>query len=377
MSKQMKFTKKDIINILWIFNQLEAEIIDDTLVQDVIVTHPSPENTMLSFKFEERKFFALLDTNTDKKHFISEIKSKDTNAKVEIIGVNVFKGKIISLAKEKITKERLDVFLTKQNPKLSRALLQKYIKNGQVTVDGVLAVRPSQMVNLDANIEIIQPKKVADKIDLPVIFENDDVVVIEKPVGILTHSKGEFNDETTVSDWLCQKMRAVAVSNRFGIVHRLDRATSGVMILAKNDTAMKALQEQFSERKTQKFYYALVRGQMKQTKALIFLPIKRDRKKPTTFRVDPAGRVAETVFEVIKTNGQYSLLKLTPITGRTHQLRVHLAHLKHPIVGDAVYGGEVAARMMLHAENLEITLPSGERKIFKSEIPKEFWQYVD
>jgi 23S rRNA pseudouridine1911/1915/1917 synthase len=247
-----------------------------------------------------------------------------------------------------------------------------------VTIDGIVAVRPSQMVSLGVKIEIAKPKSdITGAVDLPVIFENDDVAVIEKPVGILAHSKGEFNDEATVSGWLKKRLRVATTSNRFGIVHRLDRGTSGVMILAKNDDTMKKLQKQFSERKTRKIYYAVVRGQMKQNEALVVLPIARNLKRPTTFCVDPAGRPAETLFEVVKTNGKYSLLKLVPNTGRTHQLRVHLAYLGHPIVGDETYGGEKADRMMLHAESLEITLPDGKREVFKSKTPKEFQKYVD
>ncbi|MDR2063422.1 MAG: RluA family pseudouridine synthase [Candidatus Nomurabacteria bacterium] len=378
MSKQVKFTKKDIINLLWAFNQLEAEVIDDVLVQDIAVLHPSPENILLCFKFEGRKFFGLFDENTSRRHVAREIESVDANAAVEIVGEGIFKGKTVSLAKEKILKKRLDVLLVEKNPTLPRAVLQKYIKNGQVTVNGVVATRPSQIVNLNADVKIAKSAKPPlRQLDLPVLFEDDDVVVIEKPVGILAHSKGAFNAETTVSDWLSEKLHQAPTSNRFGIVHRLDRGTSGVMIVAKNDAAMKKLQKQFSARKTKKIYYALVQGQMKQTKALINLPIARNLKKPTTFKVDPAGRAAETLFEVVKESGAYSLLKLSPTTGRTHQLRVHLAYLGRAIVGDAVYGGEPAARMMLHAGSLEVTLPSGDRRVFVSKLPEEFERYVD
>jgi 23S rRNA pseudouridine1911/1915/1917 synthase len=164
--------------------------------------------------------------------------------------------------------------------------------------------------------------------------------------------------------------------NRAGIVHRLDRATSGVMILAKNPDTLSMLQKQFSQRKTKKAYEAIIVGSLPNPEANIDMPIERNPKKPQTFRVGVNGKTAQTYYKTVKTNDKYSLLELKPVTGRTHQLRVHLKQLDHPIVGDTLYGGKVADRLYLHAKSLEITVPGSQRKVFDAEVPKEFDQLL-
>ena len=144
------------------------------------------------------------------------------------------------------------------------------------------------------------------------------------------------------------------------------------MILAKNENVQIFLRKQFQDRKVHKTYYAIVEGQPKLNEARIDLPIARDLKHPTTFRVDASGKSAETFYRVLKSNGKFSLLELKPTTGRTHQLRVHLKYIGHPILGDPVYGNNKADRLYLHANSLEITLPGGSRKTFKADLPTEF-----
>jgi RluA family pseudouridine synthase len=192
---------------------------------------------------------------------------------------------------------------------------------------------------------------------------------------MLTHSKGLFNPEATVSTWLRSRLTAMS-GERAGIVHRLDRATSGVMICAKTPEALGWLQKQFSQRKTRKSYAAVVTGGMPEPEAIIDMPIERNPKKPQTFRVGPGGKSAITAYKVLATNDQLSMLELKPETGRTHQLRVHLAQLGHPILGDALYGGPPADRLYLHAESLELTLPNRERKTFTVPTPPEFKEQV-
>jgi 23S rRNA pseudouridine1911/1915/1917 synthase len=270
--------------------------------------------------------------------------------------------------------ERLDQYVVRKQPGLSRSFAARLIQDGDVLVNGEpqlkagYKVRPSDRITVgfDETKAVVFPE-----IELPIIYEDDDCVVINKPVGLLTHSKGAFNPEATVSTWLRARMQAPK-SERAGIVHRLDRATSGVMICAKTPDALSRLQKQFSQRKTKKTYIAIVTGVPKEARALIDMPIERNPKQPQTFRVGSNGKSAQTEYKVLKTNGRLSLLELKPVTGRTHQLRVHLKYLEHPILGDALYGGQPAQRLFLHALSLEITLPSGERKTFQAPLPPEF-----
>jgi 23S rRNA pseudouridine1911/1915/1917 synthase len=148
------------------------------------------------------------------------------------------------------------------------------------------------------------------------------------------------------------------------------------MICAKTPEAMSLLQKQFSLRKTKKVYLAIIKGKLETKEAIIDLPIERNPKKPQTFRVSANGKSAETAYKVLKEAANYSLIELKPTTGRTHQLRVHLKYLNKPIVGDTLYGGEPAERMYLHAKSLEITIPSRERKIFETTMPKSFDELI-
>jgi 23S rRNA pseudouridine1911/1915/1917 synthase len=269
--------------------------------------------------------------------------------------------------------QRLDQKVIELIPELSRASATKLIEGGKVTVNGepVLKsgykLREGEEVKVDFDVETLQD---IPTIKLPVLYEDDDCVVIIKPVGLLTHSKGEFYPEATVETWL--RSRTKITGARAGIVHRLDRATSGVMICAKTPEALKWLQKQFSQRKTKKTYYAVVTGTLKQPEAVIDMPIERNPKAPATFRVGINGKSANTTYKVITTNDKYSLVELKPETGRTHQLRVHLNHLGHPIVGDYMYGGVKHDRLMLHAYSLELTLPDRRRMTFSAPVPKEF-----
>ena len=191
-----------------------------------------------------------------------------------------------------------------------------------------------------------------------------------------------FNPEATVASWLHSHLHNelaetdTGPNNRAGIVHRLDRATSGLIICAKTATGMSWLQKQFAQRRTKKLYIAVVAGVFKLPEAVIDLPIERDPKKPQTFRVGANGKSATTTYRVLRSDGKHSLVELKPQTGRTHQLRVHLNYLKHPIVGDTLYGGELAERMFLHAHQLELTLPNRERMVFVSPLPASFGQQI-
>ena len=219
-----------------------------------------------------------------------------------------------------------------------------------------------------------------------VIYADDNVIVVNKPAGMLVHAKGSIAKELTVADYVRSQFNPDeladnADNNRLGIVHRLDRVTSGVMICARNLATTSYLSRQFAERKAKKVYMALVGSLPRHSAARINLPIRRSRRAPATFVVDGNGKVAITDYTVQK---EYSdgraLLELRPLTGRTHQLRVHLAHLGCPIVGDAVYGhAHYGDRLMLHAYQLEISIPGqdgAKRRIFTAPLPADFQEAI-
>lgn len=240
------------------------------------------------------------------------------------------------------------------------------------------------------NVVVMEPK---------VIFENDDVLVIDKPAGIIVHSDGR-TDEPSIAEWVVSKYPSVEgvgelwtspqgeVIGRPGIVHRLDRTTSGVMILAKTQEAHAFLKEQFQSRTTQKEYLAFVYGHPKDSRGIIEREIVRIRSIPPRWGVARAGeskkhREAITEWEVIKrgvdnkTQDKVSLLSVRPKTGRTHQIRVHLKSLGYSIICDPLYskGRECLLdfeRPALHAHKLSIIIPSGESKIFEAQLPQDF-----
>lgn len=276
-------------------------------------------------------------------------------------------------------------------PDLTRSVSARLIEQGKVSVNGKVInkagykLKSGDEIVAEYNYELMTA---IPSIELPIMYEDDDCVVIEKPTGILSHSKGEFNPEATVASWLAEHLvkkgktpnwileqdveKGSPNNPRAGIVHRLDRATSGVMICAKTPAALVHLQKQFSQRKTKKTYIAVVSGHLKPEHAIIDMPIGRNPKKPKTFTVLVGGKPAVTEYEVRNSSDDYDLVELRPITGRTHQLRVHLHKQGHPIVGDTFYDGKPADRLYLHAVSLEITLPNKKRKVFTTDLPVEF-----
>ncbi len=274
--------------------------------------------------------------------------------------------------------ERLDQYVVRQLRGLSRSAAVSLIAGGKVLVNGAAATKASHKIRPDDKVEIdYDPSQQAKipKLNLPIIHEDKDCVVINKPVGVLTHSKGAFNPEPTVATWLESRAKGMD-GERAGIVHRLDRATSGVMICAKTPEALSWLQKQFSERKVKKTYVAVVKGKLSETEAVIDMPIERNPRKPQTFRVGVNGKPSVTAYKVLKTGNGCSLLKLKPTTGRTHQLRVHLHKLGHPILGDELYDGPKAERLFLHATTLEITLPDKKRQTFEVPVPPSFQELL-
>lgn len=268
---------------------------------------------------------------------------------------------------------RLDVYLAQYWPDRSRSQWQKLCKNGCVTVNGEVVISPKYELDEDDAVAVNPPKEPDFSAQtLPVIFEDDNVTVINKPSGVLTHAKGAPLNEFTVAEFMRSRTTDKPEGNRPGIVHRLDRDTSGVIICARNPMTQSFLQRQFSDRKVKKTYIALVQGHPKAPEATIKLPIERNPRLPATFRVGTNGKPAETYYKVLWSNDSVSLVLLKPFTGRTHQLRVHMDYIGTPIVNDRFYGKtKQGGRLALHAMSLEITIPGGERKLFTAPVPED------
>lgn len=267
---------------------------------------------------------------------------------------------------------RADRLLASMHLDYSRAALAKLFDQGLVTLDGKPLKAgdkiPEESV-IEANLSSLEAPVTA--VPVPILYEDDDLIVMDKPAGMLTHAQNKFVKEATVATFLREKGKMEG--ERAGVVHRLDRATSGVIVGAKHERALGWLQKQFADRTVKKTYTAVVEGALRQPEAVIDMPIGRNPKAPATFRVDPNGKPAVTHYRVLHVNKQYSLVELKPETGRTHQLRVHLQKIGHPIVGDPLYGtGKYGDRLYLHAHTLALTLPNGARKTFTSPIPTAF-----
>jgi 23S rRNA pseudouridine1911/1915/1917 synthase len=284
-------------------------------------------------------------------------------------------------AAESDTGVRADIFLAGKYPEFSRSSLEGLFDAQKVTLGGrplkaSHKIAGRDVLSVDDKLITAKPKRV----ELPVIYEDENVLVINKPSGILTHSKGALNREATVASFISPKLDEIMAGNRAGIVHRLDRLTSGVIITAKNPKAVAWLQKQFSTRKTKKIYQAITEGIPQLTEAVIDAPIARNPKKPQTFYVNRAGKPAQTEYKVLKSFGgegkDYSLMKLRPLTGRTHQLRVHLAYIGHPVAGDPLYG-HAGQHLLLHAASLELNLPNGTRRVFEAPLPDYFKDFTE
>lgn len=378
----VKIASNDILGLLRKFDLAGDEHVPRHIEQ-VRFSHPNAINTLVSFRFLKRGFYLVVDDTAedDVDYLLEQIRTDKANVLGEFIenphdhtmtyGLP-FKGKDAYLFEVMSGKRRLDAELAERYPETSRSTWQKYIKAGHVTVNGVEQLSPKKDITEYDSIAITvpEPTDFSDQ-ELPIIYIDDNVIVINKPIGVLTHSKGALNDEFTVADFFGRYSTYNADTNRPGIIHRLDRDTSGVMIGARNEETATLLQKQFSDRKTKKIYAAVLDGEPKNRSAVIDLPIGRNPSAPSTFRVDAKGKVAQTAYDVLDSDDTHSLVELRPKTGRTHQLRVHTSYMGTPIHGDRVYGKQ-ADRLYLHAKSLEITIPGGERKVFAAPVPDEF-----
>jgi len=267
----------------------------------------------------------------------------------------------------------------------SRSRIQGLIRDGFVEINGQVVTKTAFALEKGMKVVVRVPPPVpsglvAEDIHLDVIFENDDLIVINKPAGMVVHPAAGHDSGTLVHAALAHapEMEGISGEQRPGVVHRLDKDTSGIILMAKNDRAHQWLQDQFRERKVTKIYLALVDGFPPTPTGRIDAPIGRDpvhRKEMAIVRPDK-GREAITEYKVVESFRQHCLIEAHPLTGRTHQIRLHLAFIGCPIVGDQVYGRKHPSleiqRHFLHAPQLTITLP-GEKnpRTFRAELPEE------
>jgi 23S rRNA pseudouridine1911/1915/1917 synthase len=284
------------------------------------------------------------------------------------------------------TGERLDYYVSRHIPRLSRNRAKSLIVDGFVTVDEEFCkpayrLRRGEIVAgsyPDAPVETVNPEDVP----LTVYYGDEHIVVAEKPAGMLTHPTEDETTGTLVNALLhhCGTLAPVGAPFRPGIVHRLDRGTSGVLVVARSELAHRNLVRQFSERTTGRVYAALVYGVPAQTSGLIDAPIGRSASDPTRFAVSPlAPKEALTEYRVEEKYGGAALLRLKLRTGRTHQIRVHLSYIGHPILGDETYGGPVDLidRPALHAHSLSFDHPAtGARMCFVSPLAGDLVELI-
>ena len=282
-------------------------------------------------------------------------------------------------------KQRLDVFLVEAVGNLTRSYLQKLIEAGRVTVNGSPVKVHYKLKEGDrVEVEVPDPEPLEVKpepIPLDIVYEDDCLIVVDKPAGMVVHPAPGHSGGTLVNALLhhCRDLAGIGGVERPGIVHRLDKDTSGLIAAAKTEEAMQSLTRQFKERDIHKVYLALAKGTFESQKGMIDAPIgrhKTHRKKMSTRA--PAGREAQTRYEVIRQLNGYAYVRLFPKTGRTHQLRVHLASIGHPILGDRLYGGTLGpglpeiSRQALHAHRLELTHPAtGKPLQLESKLPSD------
>ncbi|MBO9361994.1 MAG: RluA family pseudouridine synthase [Thermoflexus sp.] len=289
------------------------------------------------------------------------------------------------------TADRLDRIIAARWPELSRSASQRLIEAGHVRVNGTSIQRPAHRVRPGDQITVhIPPPEPMDltpePIPLDILYEDADVVVIHKPAGMVVHPGAGHPSGTLIHAVLahCPDLKGVGGMLRPGLVHRLDKETSGVLLIAKNDKAYHFLQAQFKARTVQKVYDALVIGHPP-PEGLIEAPIARDPRHRQRMAVVPNGRPARTRYRVVKTYegrwGRYAFLEVYPETGRTHQIRVHLAYVGYSIVGDRVYGRRTALhcpRLFLHARSITLRLPSRLQPVtFEAPLPPDLTGVLD
>lgn len=293
--------------------------------------------------------------------------------------------RVLQFRFDKQTHQRLDKFLTENLPEFSRSRIQGMIADGFVEVDGRAAKKAGQILESGSALTVRIPPPVPvdlipEDIPLDIVYENDELLVVNKPAGMVVHPAAGHASGTLVNAVLGYdpEIEGIGGEERPGVVHRLDKDTSGLILLAKNERAHRWLQDQFRLRKVQKTYLALVDGGPPTPSGRVEAHIGRDIKNRKRMAVVTArrGREAISEYKTLESFKKHTLLEVYPLTGRTHQIRLHCAFLKCPIVGDAVYGRKHASleinRHFLHASRLKIVLPGeNEPRVFTAPLPED------
>jgi len=285
--------------------------------------------------------------------------------------------------------KRLDVALVKGTSGLSRSQIQRLVSQGNISVDGVISSKSAAVLNGSETVVIRVPPPVptslsAEDIPLDIVYEDNDLLVVDKPSGMVVHPSAGHRTGTLVNAVLAHapQMTGVGGEQRPGIVHRLDKDTSGIIVVAKNDRAHRFLQAQFKERTVEKSYLGLVHGVPPSANGRVETAIGRDKKFRKRMAIyhekSSKTRFAVTRYSTVEKFDEWTLLEIKPITGRTHQIRVHMSYLGCPIVGDLLYGNRRMVsglhglqRQFLHAARLKIAIPKGDTRIFISPLPKD------
>lgn len=274
--------------------------------------------------------------------------------------------------------QRLDQFLVELGDRVSRAEVQRQIRDGLVLVAGRVPVQPSYRLRIGdvvswqpRTVEALSPRP----LPLRVIYEDEDLIAVDKPADLVVHPGAGTRGVTTLVEALLAT-RELPTSDdpvRPGIVHRIDKETTGILVVAKTPRALDALKRQFAERSVEKSYLAWVAGSLDESEGSIVAPVGRDPRAPRRMAVRADGRESETQFSVLARKPGRTLLLVRPRTGRTHQIRVHFAYIGHPVLGDRLYGGPREAGLLLHAWKLSIAHPAtGERLTVEAPPPAAY-----
>ena len=278
---------------------------------------------------------------------------------------------------------RVDKHIAKALPDLSRSFLRKLLDQGRVTIHGRVPKASYKIVAGDViTIRVPPPREVEvvpEDIPLSIVYEDADLIVVDKPAGMVVHPAHGHDRGTLVNALLahCTDLSGIGGELRPGIVHRLDKDTSGLLVVAKNDATHQHLQQQFQQRTISKVYLALTEGVLPAVDGVIDAPVGRDPKRRKRMAVVPrGGREARTEYHVLEFFAENTLVQVTPITGRTHQIRIHFLFIGHPLAGDPVYGHRrqrlLLNRQFLHSARIALALPStGETVEFTSDLPDD------
>lgn len=283
--------------------------------------------------------------------------------------------------------ERLDVRLSRETG-MTRSRVETLIREGRAQVNGAVEKKPGRKVSETDAVSCDVPPPVAvearpEDIPLEILYEDDDLAVVVKPCGMVVHPAAGNEDGTLVNALLfhLKNLSGIGGALRPGIVHRLDKDTSGLLLVAKNDAAHAALSDALKARTIHKTYRAVARGAFKEPTGVVEAPIGRSPKDRKKMAIVPDGRYARTEYRVLEPLRSATLVDVNLITGRTHQIRVHFASIGHPLLGDPLYGGKnqpSVGRLMLHARRIEFTHPTtGQPMVFEAPEPPEFLQEVE